>query len=152
MVLSENEKIGLFNNPKYPRSMKYDYKWVLENQMGSNCLWLAESIMDKMNPQEDDRVLDFGCGKAISSIFMAKEYGVRVVAADYWIDPTDNMKRIREMNLEDRIFPLKVEAHQLPFADESFDTILSINSFQFYATSEYYLKNNIGKALKKEAV
>ena len=38
------------------------------------------------------RVLDLGCGKGLSSIFLAKEFGVQVWAADLWtplvIDPT----------------------------------------------------------------
>jgi len=38
------------------------------------------------------RVLDLGCGKALSSIFLAKEYGTQVWATDLWISATDNRK------------------------------------------------------------
>ncbi len=150
MALSREEKLALFKNKKYHKSAKYDFDWVIENQMGSNCLWLTESVADKMDLVQGSRLLDFGCGKAVSSIFLAKEYNVNVFASDYWISPSDNMKRIKEAQVDNSVFPIHAEAHQLPFADESFDNIISINSFQFYATSEYYLKNNIGKLLKPD--
>jgi cyclopropane fatty-acyl-phospholipid synthase-like methyltransferase len=41
-----------------------------------------------------------GCGKAISSIFLAKEFGVEVWAADLWVKPTENWERIRGAGLD----------------------------------------------------
>ena len=60
------------------------------------------------------RVLDLGCGAAISSIFLARELGVQVWAADLWIDPTQNRRRIEEAGVGDRVFPIEAEAHTLP--------------------------------------
>ena len=43
------ERIEKMNNPLYPLSSKYDPLWIIENQMGSHCLWLIEAlgIVDK---------------------------------------------------------------------------------------------------------
>ena len=52
------------------------------------------------------RVLDMGCGKAISSIFLAQEFGVQVWATDLWISAAENWQRIRETEVADRVFPI----------------------------------------------
>lgn len=53
--------------------------------MGPNVLWLTEFLGQAMELQPGMRVLDMGCGRALSSIFLAKEFGVQVWAADLWI-------------------------------------------------------------------
>jgi cyclopropane fatty-acyl-phospholipid synthase-like methyltransferase len=60
------------------------------------------------------RVLDLGCGRAISSIFLAKEFGVTVCAADYWIKATENFPRIEQAGCAASVFPVWAEAHALP--------------------------------------
>jgi SAM-dependent methyltransferase len=61
-----------------PRSNKYDPQWIINNQMGLNPLWLTEWLCEKIPLTSGMRVLDLGCGKALSSIFLAEEYGVQV--------------------------------------------------------------------------
>lgn len=64
--------------------------------MGPNVLWLAESLSQVLEFRPGMRVLDLGCGRAVSSIFLAKEFGAQVWAADLWIKPTENLRRIEE--------------------------------------------------------
>jgi len=85
------------------------------------------------------RVLDLGCGKALSSIFLAKEYGVQVWAADFWIKATDNYDRIRQAEVEDRVFPIHADARSLPFAEGYFDAILCTDAFIYFGTDDLYL-------------
>ena len=85
------------------------------------------------------RVLDLGCGTAMTSIFLAKEFDVRVWAADLWVTPDDNWRRVREMDMADRVFPLRTEAHALPFGAEFFDAIVSVDSYQYFGTDDLYL-------------
>jgi cyclopropane fatty-acyl-phospholipid synthase-like methyltransferase len=128
---------------QFPLSAKYDIKWVIENEMGPSSLWLMEFLVGKIELRKGMRILDLGCGKAISSIFLAKEFGVQVIAADLWISASENMKRIKESKMEEQIFPINVEAHNLPFAEECFDVIVSADSYQYYGTNELYLENII---------
>ena len=81
---------------RFPLSSKYDPEWVLENEMGPSALWLTEWLCEGMDIRPGMRVLDMGCGKVMSSIFLAKEFGAEVWAIDLWISATDNWRRVRE--------------------------------------------------------
>jgi len=85
------------------------------------------------------RVLDLGCGRALTSIFLAKEFGVQVWATDLWITPDHNWKRVVEAEVEDLVYPLRVEAHSLPFPEGFFDAMVSIDAYQYFGTDELYL-------------
>ncbi|MGW5032382.1 methyltransferase domain-containing protein [Streptomyces nigra] len=129
-------------HPRYPRSGHYDPRWVIDNQMGPNALWLLEWLapalgLDALRPGA--RVLDLGCGRAMTSVFLAREYDVQVTAADLWIEPDDNARRVAEAGFADRVLPVKAEAHDLPFAEGCFDTIVSIDAYQYFGTDDLYL-------------
>lgn len=147
MTMSPNG-VELFPYDRYPLSRKYDLNWVRENHIGSHCLLLMEALSQVMPLKPGMRVLDMGCGKAITSIFLAKEFGVRVWANDLWISPTDNWQRIREAGMEDQVFPIYAEAHALPYADEFFDAVVSINSLHFFATDDIYLSKHFLRLVK----
>ena len=81
---------ALLTPPAFPRSNAYDPAWVLDNNMGPHPLWLMEWLCERVELRPGMRVLDLGCGKALTSIFLAKEYRARVWAADWWIGPDNN--------------------------------------------------------------
>jgi cyclopropane fatty-acyl-phospholipid synthase-like methyltransferase len=84
------------------------------------------------------RVLDLGCGRAMSSIFLHRELGVQVWATDLWFSATDNLQCIRDAGVSEGVYPVHAEAHALPFATGFFDAIVSIDSFQYYGTDDTY--------------
>jgi len=133
---------------RYPLSAKYDVDWIIENHMGSHCLWLMESLCQSMSIKPGMRILDLGCGKAIASIFLAKEYNLQVWATDLWIPAGENWKRIIAAGVQSQVFPIHAEAHDLPYAEEFFDAIVSINSLQYYGTDELYLQNHLVNIVK----
>jgi len=61
---------------RFPRSSAYDPAWIVENQMGPNALWLTEFLCEAKELRPGMRVLDLGCGKALSSVFLASEFDV----------------------------------------------------------------------------
>lgn len=134
---------------QFPRSSKYDPEWMCRNEMGPNSIWLTEFLTHDMNLQAGMKVLDMGCGKVMSSIFLAKEYGVHVWATDLWISATDNLKRIQAAGVEDLVYPIHAEAHALPYAEEFFDAIVSVDAYHYFGTNEIYLLDFI-KFLKPE--
>ncbi|MEU3097362.1 methyltransferase domain-containing protein [Streptomyces sp. NPDC006967] len=128
--------------PRYPRSSTYDARWTIENAMGPHALWLLEWLAPALGLgtlRPGARVLDLGCGRAMTSVFLAKEYGLQVTAADLWIEPGDNARRISEAGVADRVLPVHAEAHDLPFGEESFDAIVSVDAYQYFGTDDLYL-------------
>jgi len=125
---------------RFPRASKYHPDWVLANASGgANSLWLTEWLTTAMDLREGMRVLDLGCGKASSSIFLRREFGVQVWATDLWISAAENIQRIRDAGVEDGVFPLHSDARALPFAPDFFDAIVCIDSFPYYGTDTLYL-------------
>ncbi|HMM69437.1 MAG TPA: methyltransferase domain-containing protein [Gudongella oleilytica] len=133
---------------KYPRTKKYEEKWVSENWMGPNPLWLLEELCEHMELKPGMKVLDMGCGKGITSVFLAKEFGVTVFANDLWISATDNLKRFEDAGVSDRVYPIHAEAHALPYAEGFFDAAISIDSYQYYGADELYFPCTFSKLVK----
>ncbi len=142
------ERIKKMNNPLYPLSAKYDPQWIIENQMGSQCLWLTEALVKNMNLKPGMRILDLGCGKALSSIFLAKEFGAEVWAFDLRISASDNWRRIKEANAEKTVFPIQGNALEMPFADAFFDAVISINSIWSYGTEANFVDAHLARVVK----
>jgi cyclopropane fatty-acyl-phospholipid synthase-like methyltransferase len=123
----------------FPKSAQYDPEWVKENSIGENVLYNLESLLEVMPLQPGMRVLDLACGKAISAIFLAKECKVEVWAVDDAIPATDNYKRICKSQCENKVFPLQVDARNLPFPESFFDAIVVIDSYTYFGTDDKYL-------------
>ena len=105
---------------RFPRSSKYHPEWVLANASGgANALWLTEWLTTTLDLQPGMRVLDLGCGRASSSIFLRREFGVQVWATDLWFSAAENIQRIGDAGVEDGVFPLHCDARSLPFAPGS---------------------------------
>lgn len=138
MSLTDDELQRRATLDGYPLSAKYSTRWLLDNNMGPNPVWQIEALAQVMSFRPGMRVLDLGCGTALSSIFLAKEFGVQVWATDLWIKPTENLARIEEQGLADRVFPIYAEAHELPYAEEFFDAAVSIGAYHYFGTDSLY--------------
>ena len=137
--MTDAELTARLAKPRFPRASRYDGRWIVDNLMGPHVLWLAEYLSEKLPLKPGMRVLDLGCGKAISSIFFAKEFGVQVTAADLWIKPDDNQTRIDAAGVAQLVTPVLAEAHALPLAHGSFDAIVSLDAYQYFGTDDLYL-------------
>lgn len=125
---------------RFPRASQYHPDWVLGNASGgANALWLTEWLAEALELRPGMRVLDLGCGRASSSIFLRREFGVEVWAADLWFSAAENIQRIRDAGVEDGVFPFHVDARSLPFAPAFFDAIVCIDSFVYFGTDALYL-------------
>src|SRR5215813_2845389 len=129
-----------FISTSFPRSSQYSPEWILASVSGgANSLWLTEWLTNALDLQPGMRVLDLGCGRAASSIFLQREFGVQVWATNLSCDVSENGERIRKASVEDGVFPLHADARSLPFATEFFNSIVSIDSYSYYGTDDLYL-------------
>jgi SAM-dependent methyltransferase len=128
------------NSPRFPRASRYHPDWVLSAVSGgANPLWLTEWLSEAMDLRPGMRVLDLGCGRALSSVFLNREFGVQVRAVDLWFDPEENAERLRDARVEGDVFPSRADARALPFEEGFFDAIVSIDSFMYFGTDDLYL-------------
>jgi SAM-dependent methyltransferase len=137
------------NRHHYPELEGYTRQEIYEDQMGGGALYLAAKMVRTMGLRRGDIVLDLGCGKGTSSIFLAKEFGVRVIAVDLWIPATFLHDKFTGRGYRDQIVPLNLDVTgKLPFAEGYFDAIFCMNSLSFYGGSVEFLRHLL-KHLKK---
>jgi cyclopropane fatty-acyl-phospholipid synthase-like methyltransferase len=137
-VATRHPRVGQALN-SFPLTAKYDPRWIADNALGENALCQTESLARQLPFRAGMRVLDLGCGKATSSIFLAREFGVEVWAVDKTVSPSDNRQRATTLDRTSRVFPLRIDARRLPFANEFFDAVIGIDSFLYFATDERFL-------------
>lgn len=133
----------------FPKSEKYDKNFVNENLMGPNSLKLLEELSANLDLHPGMKIMDLGCGKGLTSIFLAKEFGVRVYATDLWITATENYQRIKDWHLEDLIIPIHADALDLPYAHEFFDAIVSVDAYYYFGRDRTVMDEKIAPFVKK---
>lgn len=122
-----------------PRSAKYDRRWALSNSLGENVLYNAESLCKALGLRRGMKVLDLGCGRAISSIFIAREFKCYVWAVDRDVPVQENLERILAQKMQKRIVPVQCDAWDLPFPKSFFDVIIAVDSYMYYGEDPKFL-------------
>ena len=135
---------------QFPKTDKYNQEFLLSNMMGPNAMKMTEELTYGLNLKPGMRVLDLGYGMGLSSIFLAKEYGVKVFATDLWISSTDNYHRFKQFSLEDKIIPIHAEVHDLPYAHEYFDVVICIDAYHHFGAKKGFLGQHIVPLVKTE--
>jgi cyclopropane fatty-acyl-phospholipid synthase-like methyltransferase len=125
---------------RFPRSNRYHPEWVVARASGgANALWLTEWLSEVLDLRPGMRILDLGCGRAMSSIFLHREFGAEVWATDLWFSVADNLQCVRDAGVSQGVYPIHADARALPFAAEFFDAVVSIDSFPYYGTDDTYV-------------
>lgn len=128
----------------YPRADRMNPDLIKHNIMGPNPAKLLEELLNKFPLEPGQTVMDLGCGQGVTSIMLVKEYGLKVFAVDLWISASENWQRFRKEGLtREQIVPIHEDAHQLPFADEFFDAVVSIDSYHYFGLDKAYLGKHL---------
>jgi len=131
--------ISTFRAPdlaQYPELQGYSRDEIYEDFFGGGGLYLAAHMLRTLHLKPNDHVLDLGCGKGASSIFMARHYGVNVTALDLWTSAEFLEQKFSAHGFADHITAIQMDATQpLPFVENQFDAIFCMNSFNFYGGS-----------------
>lgn len=123
----------------FPLTAKYDPRWIRENALGEDALCQAEILARHIPFRTEMRVLELGCGKASSAIFLAREFGVQVWAGDSTTSASDNYQRATGMQCDKLVLPMRIDADSLPFAHKFFDAVIAIDAYLYFGTDERYL-------------
>ena len=129
---------------KYVKSEKYNTPELQAKIMGPNPIKLEEELLCDSKIPRGAVVCDLGSGEGLTSVFLAKEYGYKVYAADLWSNPEDNQRFFEKMGLSsDRIIAVKADALNLPFEKEFFDAVVSTDSYNYFGRDEWYLDEKL---------
>ena len=125
----------------FPRSNSFDPSLVRSKIMGPNPLKLCEELLSAAEIPRGSRVCDLGSGSGITSVMLAREYGLDVYAVDLWSDPDENRAFFDQMGVPaSQIHPVKADAAEgLPFLPGFFDAVVSIDSYNYYGRDPDYL-------------
>jgi cyclopropane fatty-acyl-phospholipid synthase-like methyltransferase len=130
---------GSTSFPGFALAAGYDGDWLRSLDMGPNPLLQAEAMLPDLNLRPGQRILDLGCGRGASSVFFARECGVEVVAFDLWIEEATVTATIDAFGLRHRIRAVRGDARDLPFGENEFDALVSIDAFEYFGTDVRFL-------------
>ena len=129
---------------KYVRSEKYDTPELMKKIMGPNPVKLEEELLLQHEIPAGSVVCDLGSGQGLTSVFLAREYGFTVYAADLWSDPEENRKFFDSMGLSgEQIIPVKADASALPFEKNFFDAVVCVDSYNYFGRDTAYLDEKL---------
>lgn len=128
----------------YIKSEKYNTPALQAKMMGPNPIKLEEELLTGHKIPKGSVVCDLGSGQGLTSVFLAKEYGFTVYAADLWSDPDENRAFFDAMGLSaERIIPVKADATDLPFERNFFDAVVSMDSYNYFGRDPLFLDDKL---------
>jgi cyclopropane fatty-acyl-phospholipid synthase-like methyltransferase len=133
------------------RYEKYDFDEFADYFSGPDAFMLTDELTAAMHLTSEMKVLDLGCGNALSSLFLVKEYGCKVYAVDPKSASSNNYDLAVKYQVADKLIPFCAVADRLPFAPDSFDAMICINAWQAFGTAPGFFAEKIAPYLKKGA-
>ena len=98
----------------YPELQGYTRDEIYKDCFGGGALYLAARMVRTMRLKSGDVVLDLGCGKGETSIFLARHFGVKVIAVDLWTSATYPERQIHGQGLPGSDRPAEHGHHRTP--------------------------------------
>jgi len=109
--------------------------------VGPGGLHVAEAMAKLLDLVPSDEVLDLGCGKGTSSIYIAKTYGCDVVAQDLYFSARENNRRFRQAGLRKKIKAVQSNFHTMEFELNQFDKVFCLNAIDYFGTGDYAMRH-----------
>ncbi len=129
---------------KYEKADKYsDLDLIYEQCSGPGGLKLAEFMAHKMGLKSGGRMLDVGCNRGWQTCFLAKEFGVNLIAIDPWLDRMSNepmvehlRRNAEEWGVEQKVLALRLGVPETLMASSSFDYAYSTTALEMVRIME----------------
>lgn len=86
----------------------------------------TDKLMELLNIDRNRKVLDIACGKGLTSVYMAKKYGCKVIGIDILEKSIEEARMNAKKHGVEHLVTFQVaDAQKLPFADNEFDITLA---------------------------
>ncbi len=107
---------------------------------GGGGLYLTVRMLRALNLQPGQKVLDLGCGKGETTVYMTQHYEVQVKALDLWTSAEFLTQKFTACGVSTRASAIQMDVTgPLPYAENEFDAIFCMNSFNFYGANPGFL-------------
>src|SRR5579885_3026668 len=103
---------------------EYDTRWARYIERS------VQATLDRMAPREGESVLDLGCGTGVLLDRLRRGVRQRALAG---VDLSREMLAVARRRLGAGVRLMQARAEALPFAEGSFDVIVSSSSFHYWA-------------------
>ena len=124
----------------YPELDSYSRDDIYRDFFGGGGLYLTIRMLRALDLQPGQAVLDLGCGKGETSVYMAKHCGVQVRALDLWTTAEFLTQKFAARGVSGQASAVQLDATgPLPYAENEFDAIFCMNSFNFYGAEPGFL-------------
>lgn len=111
------------------------------NGMAPGGLLLADQLASELALKPGDKVLDLGCGRGQSSIFLASKFQAQVISLDLWIGSEERRRKAAEWGVDTAITAFQGDIRRgLPIERESLDAIFCMQAFHCFGTQPWVLK------------
>lgn len=125
---------------KYPELQGYPRDAIYKDFFGGGGLYQVAKMTRTMDLKQGQTVLDLGCGKGESCIYLTEHHGVQVKALDLWTPANYLEQKFESRGVSNLVSAAQLDATgELPYRLEEFDAIFSINSFSFYGANPGFL-------------
>lgn len=133
------------NRTSYPELKNIRPEEAYDQFIGCGGLYLVVTMIRQMKLKKGDIVLDLGCGFGPAAVYLAKNFGVTVIAVDLWHSPSKLADRIQGAVYYDKIIPLNIDITQhMAFAENYFDAVFCMNSLFLCGNNMDFLKRLLG--------
>ncbi|MEE2847277.1 MAG: class I SAM-dependent methyltransferase [Gemmatimonadota bacterium] len=126
------ELVGLSRNDAYGHG----------DTMAPGGLYLAAIMSRSLDPEPGQLVLDIGCGRGDSSIYLAEQCGAQVVCFDLWVGASWLGRKMKRRARGRDVLPMDRDARELlPFPDDYFDALFCMQSLHSFGTTAGVLRS-----------
>jgi cyclopropane fatty-acyl-phospholipid synthase-like methyltransferase len=124
----------------YPELDGYSRDETYRDFFGGGGMYLMTHMLRLLDLQPGQVVLDLGCGKGEASVYMAKHCKVQVRALDLWTSAKFLTEKFAARGVSGQVSAIQMDATSpLPYAENEFDAIFCMNSFNFYGAEPGFL-------------
>lgn len=138
-IQQSQEEITRKGNPRRPQGMEGA---LMLRRMNESHRAVTEWALDFFDFREGERLLDIGCGGGATLKRMSERLqSGRLTGVDYSAVSVEESRRLNEADIRcGKMEIVGVSVEKLPFADCSFDKIITVESFYFWPEPAENLK------------